>query len=82
MPGLAAACGAVGIPKGAMYVYSLSWLVSTVVGGFSYWACWKIWPCEVDDSREQLYVEGLPDTEGSIRSEKEVQAKEQTAKQV
>lgn len=82
MPGLAAACGATGVPKGAIFLYSLSWLVSTVVGGVTYWICWKIWPCEVDDAREQLYVEGLPDTEGSVRSEKDVQAKEQMAKQV
>ncbi|TQN64813.1 Uracil permease, partial [Colletotrichum shisoi] len=31
MPGLAAACGAKGVPKGAVYWYSLSWLVSTLI---------------------------------------------------
>ncbi|KAK1596669.1 NCS1 nucleoside transporter [Colletotrichum navitas] len=82
MPGLAAACGARGIPKGALYLYSLSWLVSTVVAGFTYWLCWKIVPFPVDDRQEQLYVDGLPETEESIGSEKGVETKEPNVKPI
>lgn len=57
MPGLAAACGAKGIPKGAIYLYSLSWLVSILVSGSTYWLCWKLWPFPIDQKHEQ-YIEG------------------------
>ncbi|GME47445.1 Ncs1 nucleoside transporter [Neofusicoccum parvum] len=57
MPGLAAACGQSGVPKGATYLYSLSWLVSTLVAGFVYWTAWKVKPFPVDEKRE-LYIEG------------------------
>lgn len=68
MPGLAAACGQSGVPKGATYLYSLSWLVSTLVAGFVYWAGWKIKPFPIDEKRE-LYIEG---------SEAEIYAPEET----
>ncbi|KAF6821092.1 NCS1 nucleoside transporter [Colletotrichum musicola] len=70
MPGLAAACGAKGVPRGAIYVYSLSWLVSTLVAGAVYWASWKIWPFPVDGAREQEFIEGQSPREGSIEPEK------------
>ncbi|KAF6812068.1 NCS1 nucleoside transporter [Colletotrichum sojae] len=70
MPGLAAACGAKGVPRGAIYVYSLSWLVSTLVAGAVYWASWKIWPFPVDGTREQEFIEGQSPREGSIGPEK------------
>lgn len=57
MPGLAAACGAKGIPKGAIYLYSLSWLVSILVSGSTYWLCWKLWPFPIDQKHES-YIEG------------------------
>ena len=34
------------MPKGATYVYSLSWLVGTVVAFVVYTAAGKIWPME------------------------------------
>ena len=68
MPGLAAACGQSGVPKGATYLYSLSWLVSTLVAGFVYWAGWKIKPFPIAEKRE-LYIEG---------SEAEIYAPEET----
>lgn len=52
MPGLAAACGAKGVPKGAIYLYSLSWLVSILMSGSTYWLCWKIWPFPIDQKHE------------------------------
>lgn len=57
MPGLAAACGAKGVPKGAIYLYSLSWLVSILVSGSTYWLCWKLWPFPIDQKHEP-YIEG------------------------
>ncbi|KAI3551936.1 NCS1 nucleoside transporter [Colletotrichum filicis] len=80
MPGLAAACGAKGVPKGAIYLYSLSWLVSTLVASFTYWVCWKIKPFPVDDSRELLYVDGYPTVEDSNGSEKGLEGKDQDVK--
>lgn len=70
MPGLAAACGAKGVPRGAVYVYSLSWLVSTLVAGVVYWASWKIWPFPIDGAREQEFIEGQSPREGSMEPEK------------
>lgn len=57
MPGLAAACGAKGIPKGATYLYSLSWLVSILVSGSTYWLCWKMWPFPIDQKHDAC-IEG------------------------
>ncbi|KAK1452942.1 NCS1 nucleoside transporter [Colletotrichum cuscutae] len=80
MPGLAAACGAKGVPKEAIYLYSLSWLVSTLVTSFTYWACWKIKPFPVDNSRELLYVDGYSTVEDSNGSEKGLKGKDQDVK--
>jgi NCS1 family nucleobase:cation symporter-1 len=71
MPGLAAARGAKGVPKGALYLYSLSWLVSTLLAGFTYWSCWKMWPYPVDQ-QEEVYLDAVPDMEESSVSEKEL----------
>jgi NCS1 family nucleobase:cation symporter-1 len=49
MPGLAAVTGQKGVPIGATYLYSQSWLVSTVVSGSVYYALFLAWPFEVDD---------------------------------
>lgn len=57
MPGLAVACGAKGVPKGAVYLYSLSWLVSILVSGSTYWLFWKVWPFPVDQKHEAC-IEG------------------------
>jgi len=43
---LAKATGQKGVPKGATYVYSLSWLVGTTVAFVVYLALGKIWPME------------------------------------
>lgn len=74
MPGLAAACGATGIPKGATYLYSLSWLVSALVASFTYWASWKIWPFPVDDHHEAVYIQGQEPRDGSLMEEKDKDA--------
>lgn len=58
LPGLAAACGASGVPKGATYLYSLSWLVSILVAGFTYWMSWKLWPFPVDEREDSIYIDG------------------------
>ncbi|EME38986.1 hypothetical protein DOTSEDRAFT_160813 [Dothistroma septosporum NZE10] len=48
MPGLAKACnGALAIPKGASYLYSLSWLVSILISGSIYWVCDKLSPMPI-----------------------------------
>lgn len=66
MPGLAAACGAKGVPKGAIYLYSLSWLVSIIVSGITYWLCWKLWPFPVEKAQELLYIEGREQDGSSV----------------
>lgn len=58
MPGLASACGAKGVPTGATYLYSLSWLVSILVSGTTYWILWKIFPFPIDQEREAIYIDG------------------------
>lgn len=59
MPGLAAVCGQAGIPKGATYLYSLSWLVSIVISGFVYWVLFRIKPFEVDQDKEEFPIDGV-----------------------
>ncbi|KAF8864318.1 hypothetical protein BDZ45DRAFT_797420 [Acephala macrosclerotiorum] len=46
LAGLAKATGQKGVPKGATYVYSLSWLIGTVVAFVVYLVLGKIWPME------------------------------------
>lgn len=70
MPGLAVACGAKGIPKGATYLYSLSWLISIMVSGLTYWLCWRAWPFPVDQRQEAMYIEGCIPQDGSSIEEK------------
>ncbi|KAL1301565.1 hypothetical protein AAFC00_005802 [Neodothiora populina] len=60
LPGLAAACGAKGVPVGAKDLYSLSWLVAIIISGAVYWALWKIFPFEVSPSSD-MYVDGIED---------------------
>lgn len=74
LPGLAAACGATGVPKGATYLYSLSWLVSILVASFTYWVCWKIWPFSVDDHQEAVYIQGHEPCRESSVEEKDKDA--------
>lgn len=66
MPGLAVACGAKGIPKGATYLYSLSWLVSILISGSTYWLCWKVWPFPIDQSDEACIDGQVPDHHVSV----------------
>ncbi|KAF9890571.1 hypothetical protein FE257_005702 [Aspergillus nanangensis] len=58
LPGLAAVCGQSGIPKGARYLYSLSWLVGILVSCGVYWVLFKIKPFPVDE-REAEVLEGV-----------------------
>lgn len=68
MPGLAKACNAaLAVPKGASYVYSLSWLVSIVVSGFVYWTLHRIWPMEIDVSAE--VIESPESDAGSLKDQ-------------
>lgn len=57
MPGLAAVTGQKGVPTGARYLYSLSWLVSIVISGVVYWVLFLVWPFEVDE--RALVLEGI-----------------------
>jgi NCS1 family nucleobase:cation symporter-1 len=59
MPGLAAVCGQAGIPKGATYLYSLSWLVSILVSGSVYWVLFQIKPFKVDEEEEKFAIDGV-----------------------
>ncbi|TVY39727.1 Uracil permease [Lachnellula subtilissima] len=54
LAGLAKATGNKLVPKGATYVYSLSWLVGTVVAFIVYTAAGKIWPMEQKFDDEQV----------------------------
>ena len=56
MPGLAKACNtALNVPKGAVYLYSLSWVVSILVAGLVYWVLNKISPMPISmDETEGL----------------------------
>jgi len=65
LAGLAKATGNKHIPKGATYVYSLSWLVGTIVAFVIYTVLGKIWPME--DSFDEVEVEGV-DTSSSSRN--------------
>lgn len=65
LPGLAHACGQTGIPKGAIYLYSLSWLVATVVSSFVYWVSFKIVPFEVSPTQE-MYMDGFDASETDV----------------
>jgi len=54
MPGLAAVCGAKGVPNGAKYLYSLSWLVSILLASAVYYALFKLFPFPVDDAFQNV----------------------------
>lgn len=70
LPGLAAACGASGVPKGATYLYSLSWLVSISVAGLTYWLSWKLCPFPVDGGEDEVYIEGrVAQTSDSVKEQ-------------
>lgn len=53
LPGLARATGRLGVPMGATYVYSLSWLVGTVIAGLVYMGLGRIWPMEETVGEEE-----------------------------
>ena len=59
--GLAKACSpALSVPKGAVYLYSLSWVVSTLLAAATYWVLNKVSPMAIsEDERGILFgVEG------------------------
>ncbi|KAK3695922.1 hypothetical protein LTR37_018277 [Vermiconidia calcicola] len=57
MPGLAYACNPnLEVPSGARYVYSLSWVVSTVVAGSVYWGVNGLWPMPLSLSEGEGYA--------------------------
>ena len=66
LAGLAKATGGRAVPKGATYIYSLSWLVGTVVAFIIYTVLGKIWPMEDKFEEDGHIVEGV---DGSDRSE-------------
>ncbi|KAK5740135.1 hypothetical protein LTR17_004847 [Elasticomyces elasticus] len=66
MPGLAKACNPkLDIPVGATYLYSLSWLISTLIAGLVYWLLHKLSPMPIsEDSGEVLEgIESRTDSE-------------------
>ncbi|PYI03969.1 hypothetical protein BO78DRAFT_373988 [Aspergillus sclerotiicarbonarius CBS 121057] len=73
LPGLAHACGQTGVPTGAVYLYSMSWLVSFLVAGMVYWGlCWG-WPVKVDGDEVVEGVEVIAEEkEGEVVDVKEV----------
>lgn len=71
LPGLAAACGAKGVPKGATYLYSLSWLVSILISAGTYWVFWKLFPFPVDQEQGSVFIEGEAPREDSLLEEKQ-----------
>jgi NCS1 family nucleobase:cation symporter-1 len=73
MPGLAAVTGQKGVPVGATYLYSQSWLVSTVVAGCVYYALFLVWPFEVDEKMITV-IEGVEGVEGVEEGIVEVKA--------
>ncbi len=69
--GLARATGNLSVPKGASYVYSLSWLIGTVVSFVIYLAAGKIWPME-EKFEESQAMDGV---DGSILGNSDEEAK-------
>ncbi|GLB11156.1 hypothetical protein AtubIFM57258_007575 [Aspergillus tubingensis] len=67
LPGLANACGQSGVPVGAVYLYSLSWLVSILVSGGVYWGLCKVWPVAVDDDEGGIW-EGVEVTTKEVEN--------------
>ncbi|KAK3634368.1 hypothetical protein LTR56_007345 [Elasticomyces elasticus] len=73
MPGLAKACNPkLTIPVGATYLYSLSWLISTLIAGLVYWLLNKLSPMPIsEDSGEVLEgIESRADSEIEKESSK------------
>ena len=62
MPGLAKACNPnLDVPAGAVYLYSQSWTVSTVVAGTVYLVCHKLSPMPItsDKDGDWKVIEGI-----------------------
>ncbi|KAI7185327.1 uracil permease [Hortaea werneckii] len=62
MPGLVHACNSsLNVPNGAVYLYSLSWCVSTVIAGTVYWILHKVSPMEITGEAGALFesLEGV-----------------------
>jgi NCS1 family nucleobase:cation symporter-1 len=58
LPGLARATGNLSVPKGATYVYSLSWLIGTVVAFVVYTGFGMVWRME-DNHDEAQIMDGV-----------------------
>lgn len=76
LAGLAKATGNKDVPKGATYVYSLSWLVGTIVAFVMYTIAGKIWPMEekfamgqVTDRQDASSFSHSDQDEGETRTE-------------
>ena len=62
MPGLAAACNPnLHVPKGAIYLYSQSWLISTVVTAGVYWVLHRIRPMPISriGDEDDKFIDGV-----------------------
>lgn len=70
LAGLANATGQNGMPVGATYIYSLNWLVGTVVAFVVYLVLGKIWPME-DRHDELEVVDGTEASTGILRNDEE-----------
>ena len=75
LPGLAAVTGQDGVPKGASYLYSCSWLVSIVVSGVVYYLLFLVWPFEVEE--KVIVLEGMEEGDRDVRVEEGVVPKKE-----
>ncbi|KAL4733469.1 permease for cytosine/purines, uracil, thiamine, allantoin-domain-containing protein [Aspergillus similis] len=76
LPGLAAVTGQDGVPKGASYLYSCSWLVSIVVSGVVYYLLFLVWPFEVEE--KVIVLEGMEEGDRDVRVEEGMEPKKET----
>ena len=57
MPGLAKACNPnLSVPNGAVYLYSQSWTISTVIAGVVYWILHRVRPMEMSEDTDNAKI--------------------------
>lgn len=78
LAGLARATGNLSVPKGATYVYSLSWLIGTTVAFIVYTILGKMWPMDdkIDEGQAMDAVDGSSFGHGSDQEEVKVMGDE------
>ncbi|KAI9738864.1 MAG: hypothetical protein M1834_008371 [Cirrosporium novae-zelandiae] len=63
LPGLANATGQSGVPTGAIYLYSLSWLIGTVIASTVYYVLGRVWPMDVGKGEGGDEIVGVGEAE-------------------